>query len=219
MALAQVVRRRWDGDHTVDPWGLDTDLVELVAPLAALRWSVDGHGGSGQLSTGPAVVVFNRQLGWSEPFVVVRALHQATGRFLRVVGAPDRAPVGPALRRLGAVLHRPDELAGLLRAGEVAALPLGRSLRNRHHAGRIDLEALAPALATGAPVVPAAVVGREVGRRWRVRFGAPIHPPVGRSPMAAAELADAVRLGVQGLIDATVRGSPGRSPGRTYTRQ
>ena len=89
----------------------------------------------------------------------------------------------------------------MLRAGNVVALSLGRVLRNRYRAGSLPPEALGPAVACGAPVLPVAVTGRELGRRWRVLIGPPVAAPAGRGPLADAEIGDAARLGVQALLD------------------
>lgn len=196
-----LMRRRLDGSYTVDEWGLDTDLVQLVSPLLAVRWHVVVENEERLPASGPALLVFNRRVGWSEPFVVSRGIRHATGRYVRVTGAPDVAPVGPALRRLGAVLARPDEVGGLLRSDQVVAIGLGASLRHRQLAGVAPSALLAPALAVGAEVLPVAVLGREIGRTWRLVIGPPVESPTTRGPLAAEELADRVRAGVQSLLD------------------
>jgi hypothetical protein len=193
-------RRRLDGTYAVDEWGLDRDVVAAVSPLLGLRWNVEAFGADVLPVRGPVVLVANSRLGWSEPFVLARGIRLATDRFVRVAAVPDVAPVGPLLRRLGGVLSRPDEVAGLLRAGEMVAVMLGQTLR-RDRAGAVRPDLLAPALATGADVVPVALVGREIGRRWKVVVGPAIERPVGRGPLAAADLADRARRGVQSLLD------------------
>ena len=120
---------------------------------------------------------------------------------MRWVGIPDVVPVGPGLRRLGGVLDRPDEIAGLLRAGEVVGLSLGREPARRHHAGALHPEVLAPVVETGAKVVPVAVDGRELGRRWRVVVGEALEPAVHPGPLAVADLAEQARAAVQHLLD------------------
>jgi hypothetical protein len=202
MSLSPAVfaRRRFDGTHHVDEWGLDPDIVELVSPLVGLRWSVEAQWPERIPSTGPAVLVHNRAIGVSEPVVLARGVRRATGRHVRTAGLIDLAPIATVGRTLGAVVDRPDELTGLLRAGHLVGLPLGRDIRPRR-AGGLAASALAPALATGAPVVPVALVGREVGRRWRLLVGAPIAHPPGRGPLAVADLVDAARAEVQALLD------------------
>lgn len=193
MDVIGAVRRRWDGDFTVDPWGLDAELVSLLAPVTALRWRVDVEGGDRLPEHGPALVVVSRWWGLSEPFVVARAVWSATGRPARLVGLPDVAPIGPALRRLGGVVARPDEVAGLLRAGELVVVPLARG-RRPGRAGVVDPELIVPALDLDVPVIPVAVRGRELGRRWRVRVGSPVDP-IGALPATRATGA------VQTLLD------------------
>src|SRR3954468_5906344 len=200
MAEQSVLRRRLDGAYTVDEWGLDEDLVQFVSPFLAVRWQIAVDGAEELPDDGPAVLVFNCRFGISEPFVVARGIRQAIGRYVRAAGAPDVAPVGPALRRMGAVLARPDELAGLLRADEVVAGGVRHSPR-RHHAGEPPAQLLAPALAVGAPVFPVAVTGRELGRRWRLVVGPSLERPAARGPLAVEELADRARAGVQALLD------------------
>jgi len=195
------LRRRLDGTYPVDEWGLDSDLVDAVAPLLALRFRIDATGADVLPRRGPVLLVANCRFGWSEPFVLACGIRAATGRYVRVAGAPDVAPIGPALRRLGGVLAREDEITGLLRAGEMVGVLLGQSVRHRHHAGAVRTGLVAPALATGADVVPVALVGRELGRRWQLVVGPAVEHPRTRGPLAVAELADRVRNGVQGLLD------------------
>jgi hypothetical protein len=106
---------------------------------------------------------------------------------------------------MGGVLDRPDEISGLLRAGQLVGLPMDREVRARRRAGLVTVAALEPALATNAPVLPVALVGRECGRRWRVLVGEPVVPPAGGGPLAAAELAESTRRAVQALLDEAAR--------------
>jgi hypothetical protein len=98
------------------------------------------------------------------------------------------------------VADRPDELRGLLRAGELVGLPLGRDLRRPRRAGPLIPEALAPALDTGAAVIPVALVGPVAGRNWRVLVGPPLDLPSDRGPLAVAEVVDRARAGVEVLL-------------------
>lgn len=198
-----VLRRRFRGTYEVDPWGLDGDLVELLSPLWSLRYGIEVERSDQVPVDGPALLVANRRFGASEPFVLTRGVRLATSRPVRCVGVPDVAPVGPALRRLGGVLGRPDEVAGLLRAGQVVGVLLGRDVRPRT-AGPAPEPLFGPAFEQGVPVLPVALLGREVGRSWRVRIGEPVPHPDGRGPLAAAELADRTRAAVQRLLDEAV---------------
>ena len=98
------------------------------------------------------------------------------------------------------VIARPDEVAGLLRAGQIVGLTLGPTVR-RDRAGKVRADLVAAALDTRADVVPVALIGREVGRRWKLIVGPAIERPPSRGALAAADMADRVRGGVQSLLD------------------
>ena len=202
-ALTDVLSRRLSGSYVVDEWGFDPDFVAVLNPLFGARWSIRVEGGEHVPHEGAAVLVANRRLGMSEPFVIARAVWQSTGRVVRVLGLPDIAPIGPVLRRMGAVQDRPDELAGVLRAGQLALVFLDRQLQMGARVGHLARETLAPAIETGVPVLPVAITGRELGRRWRVAIGgaASARTATGSGPLAVAETVDAVRAEIQDLID------------------
>lgn len=200
-SFGDLVRRRVSGNYEIDPWGLDADLVAAATPLVGLRYDVLVDHAHRLPDEGPALLVANRRFGWSEATVIAHGLRQAVGRHPRVVGAPTFDPFGPFATRLGAVLDRPDEVAGLLRAGEVVLVLLDRDLRPRSRAGQLPVHLVAPAFALGVPVIPVAALGRELGRFWRVRLGEPVRHPAGRGPLAVAELAERARAGVQGALD------------------
>jgi 1-acyl-sn-glycerol-3-phosphate acyltransferase len=105
------------------------------------------------------------------------------------------------LRRLGAVVDRPAEVASLLRGGHIVGLPLAMQLRSRMRAGRLSPADVAPALQLGIPVIPVAVVGGELSGRWRVYVGEPIDPPRSQGPLALADLADGAQEAVQFRLD------------------
>jgi hypothetical protein len=201
--LVPLIRRRVDGTFEVDEWGLDADLVALVEPALGLRWRVSVEGGQHLPGTGPALVVHNRRIGLSEPFVVARAVRTATRRHARPVGSPDVAPVGTLLRRLGGVLDQAAEVAGLLRAGQIVVVPLGRELWSSHRAGSLRPDVLAAAVDQHAMVVPAALIGHETGRRWRVVFGPAVELAAGRDESPGSAVAELVARRVQGLLDGT----------------
>lgn len=203
------LRRRLQGSYDIDEWGLDPELVATTDPLVSLRWDTEvtviGH----VPTAGGAVLVFNRRLGVSEPWVLARGIRGATGRFVRTVGVPDYAPVGPLLRRFGAVMDRPDEIDGLLRAGQLVGLPMSRCLTNDEQAGELELDRVEAVLAAGVPVIPVALVGREIGRRWRIVVGQPIPTATTRGRISAADFAERTTAAVQDLLnDAAPANSP-----------
>lgn len=185
---------------SVDPWGLDPAVVGRLSPLLGARWDVDVDNAHRVPASGPALLLANRRLGLSEPFVVGRGLRLATGRAMRVVGVPDVDPVGPFLRALGGVLERPDEVAGLLRAGEVVVAWCRPTPRPGRNVGAAPVSLLEPAVALKVPVLPVALLGRELGRRWRVRVGPAVAAPDTTGPLAVADLAGAAREGVRRLL-------------------
>jgi hypothetical protein len=139
--------------------------------------------------------------------VLVLGVRRATGRRLRVVGAPDVPVVGPALNKLGAIGSRPGDVAALLRSGHLAAAPLAPTW-GRSRAGDPPRGLLAATL--GFPVIPVVVrMGGPLGlpiRPWRVVVGEPLLPPRGTEAddqLAAAEIAEAVRDAVADLLRAT----------------
>lgn len=199
--VGRLLGRRLRGEFEVDQWGADPDFVDMLAPISGVFVRVRVEGTRHIPADGPAVVVANRRIGVLEPFILLRGIREATGRRARFLGIPDVAPVGPLLRRFGGAVNRPDELASLLRAGHLAALPLGPGLRKPLRAGVLAPESLAPALSMNVPVIPAAVVGGELTGRWDVLIGEPVPRPRARGPLALAELADEARSGVQALLD------------------
>ena len=122
MSVLSVLRRHAVGANEIDPWGMDPELVGLARALAPLRWSVTVGGADHVPATGPALLVANRRLLAATPLLVAAAIGRATGREVRFTGIADIAPLGPALRRVGGVLARPDEVAGLLRDGQLPAV-------------------------------------------------------------------------------------------------
>jgi hypothetical protein len=200
------LRRRLSGRYPVDPFGLDPQLADLCVPLFAAALRVSVSGGEHVPATGAAVIVSNRGFGVAEPAALGVAVQRASGRRLRVVGAPDVRFVGTATRRLGAISSSGPDVASALRAGHLVGLPLAPTWL-RTGAGDAPL-AVARAL-TLAPIVPAAV--RAVGRfgavvgSWSVTFGPMVTLPETydpSDPLAAARFIDAMRRAVGALLDA-----------------
>jgi 1-acyl-sn-glycerol-3-phosphate acyltransferase len=203
--LVTVARRRIEGRYPVDPFGADPQMQDLIAPLVTSVVHVQVDHPERLPEDGPAVLVSNRGLGVVEPAALSVALRQEAGRRLRVIGAPDVPVLGDLMRKLGAVMSYQNDLAALLRAEHVAAIPLGPTWL-RTGAGTPPIQLLVAAL--GYPVIPVAVrPGGPFGlplRPWRVAVGEPLPVRANRGsgdPLAAAELAEAARENVQRLID------------------
>ena len=200
--LPSLLARRVSGRFTIDEWGFDRDLLTAITPLVRMRWGLRIEGESALPEIGPALLVHTRRVGLSEPGVLAAAVHRATDRPLRATGylASIPGPMGPLARRLGAVPGDAADLRSLLRAGELVGLPLGREMRHPFHVGPVPTGPIAAALAAGAPIIPVAVLGVEIGRWWSVRFGRPI-PTRRRGAVGdPAELAEAVRQRLQALV-------------------
>jgi 1-acyl-sn-glycerol-3-phosphate acyltransferase len=203
--LLTVIRRRIEGRYPVDPFGADPQMQDLIAPFVTTAVRVHVDHPDRLPSDGPAVLVSNRGLGVVEPAALAVALRQEVGRRLRVIGAPDFPIVGDLMRKLGAVMSYQGDLAALLRAEHVSAIPLGPTWL-RTGAGTPPMALLVAAL--GYPVIPVAVrPGGPLGlplRPWRVAVGEPLPVRASRGsgdPLAAAELAEAARENVQRLLD------------------
>jgi hypothetical protein len=201
--LGDVVRRRFNGRYLVDEFGADPQLQDLVAPVFARGLPVRVTGAEHLPPEGPALLVTNRGLGVLEPTALSVAVRQECGRRLRVVGTVELPVVGDLLRKLGSVDAYPGDLGALLRAGRLATLPLGVTWR-RTGGGVPPTELLVAAL--GYPVIPVRVrPGGPFGlplTPWRVHVGEPlVVGAIGdRDPLEAAELAEAVREAVAGLV-------------------
>jgi 1-acyl-sn-glycerol-3-phosphate acyltransferase len=196
-----VIKRRLAGDYVVDQWGADHDWLDSVAFMTrlAVRPEIEG---AERIPDGPAVLVANRRFGIGEALALCVAVRSTTGRMLRPIGVPDIAPIGPLLRRFGAVQDSTAEIRSLLHHSELVGIALSGQLRVQR-AGSVRPDVLLPAIDFGAPVLPVAILGGELSGSWRIVVGERIEPPATprRRSLAAAELADRARAGVQVLLD------------------
>ncbi len=197
----KILARRRTGDYTVDLWGADSDWVDMLGALTMPFVRVRIDGAEHLPLDGGAVLVANRRLGLGEPLAVSVGIRRATQRLVRPVGAPDLSYIGPVLRRFGMVRAAADEVRSVVASGEMVVVALSPERRRR--AGTVAPDLLAPALDLGVPVLPVAVIGGELTGSWRVHIGGPLPAPstTRRTPLAAAELADRARAGVQMLLD------------------
>ena len=202
--VLQTLRRRLGGRYPVDPFGLDPQLADLTAPFVRALVRVAVTGAEHVPHEGGAVLVANRGFGVFEPAAVAVAVERATGRRLRVIGAPTAPFVSGLFRRLGAISDSARDLATCLRAGHLVAVPLAPTwLRTGAGAPPLPLmQAMTRAPAIPVAVTPGGPFGTIV-RPWRVRFGPVValdqpHDP--GDPLGAARLAEAVRDAVSQLL-------------------
>ncbi len=235
----------WFAGAPVDELGLDARLVEtvreVVRPLAR-RWLGVRESRSAALpATGGVLVLMNRS-GWPvpvEPLVLSAFLCDGRVGDRRLVVLWDREPAewpfaSDLLRRLGIVAATAANAAALLERGAVVlAFPEGdaaasKTYDRRYRLARFDAaDVIDAALAAGARIVPAAVVGNEeswpilgslgpapltaqfpllgplgllpLPVSWTVRLGASIEYAQAAAPPAGG-LADVVRARMQALL-------------------
>ena len=221
-SLPNALRRRFGGRYPIDQFGFDPMLADMATPLMRAVVRVEIEGAERIPDAGPAVLVANRGLGVGEPAALGVAVGRAVGRRLRVVGAPDVPFLGGLVRRHGSVHASPEDLAACLRAGHLVAVPLAPTWL-RKGAGSPPLELCAAMM--GFTVFPVAVTpGGPFGAPilpWKVRVGPHIaldDSYVPGDPLGAAELGDALRRAVEGMLagevpDATGQATAGRSVG------
>ena len=120
------------------------------------------------------------------------------------MGAANPPLVGALAHKLGGITGHGGDVAAVLRAGHLATVPLTWTWWGRT-AGEAPRGVIGATL--GFPVIPVALAPeRRFGvptTVWSVRFGAPLLPPAGTEPgdpLAAAELAEAVRSAVDEML-------------------
>jgi hypothetical protein len=200
----RLLERRFSGRYSIDPFGLDPQLADLVRPLFTFGMRVQLEGEENVPESGPAVVVANRAFGIIEPAALFIGVMRATGRRLRVVGAPTTPILGGITRRFGAISATAADVTSALHAGHLVAVPLMPTWL-RSGAG-VPPHALMQAM-THSPIIPAAVtpIGPLGGaiNGWRVRFGSLVtlnDPYDPNDPLAAARFGDAMREAVAELL-------------------
>jgi hypothetical protein len=188
-------------NHSVDEWGRDQHLIDLLSPVFGVRWAVSVGGIHHLPARAGALLVTNERRWSSSPLYVSWALARATGRPVRFVGRPDHAPLGAALRRIGALLDDPAEVRGALSHGELVVMATEPAAHPRH-AGKIDHELIGAAVATGVGVYPVASMSSVFGRAARADVGAQVRMrKKRRGPLAEMELAEALQRHLQKMLD------------------
>lgn len=191
--LAQVlafVRRRLEGDYTVDSFGFDPELTERFAlaairPIAERWFRLEVRGIENIPDAGGALVVSNHSgTVPMDGLVTMYAAHHYAGRFLRPLGADlvFRLPVVSAVaRRTGATLACNEDAERMLREGELVGVwpegfkGIGKPFSERYRLQRFGRGGfVSAAVRTGVPILPLSVVGAEE-----------IYPLVGNVPALA----------------------------------
>jgi 1-acyl-sn-glycerol-3-phosphate acyltransferase len=187
--------------RSVDDWGRDPMFVSIADRVAKLRWSVSVEGDDHVPRHGGALLVSSsRRFALSAVFAAL-SIGEVLERPVRFVGRPDSAPIGDCMRRVGALLARPDEVAGALRHDELVLITTAPTGHSRH-AGRVDPALVSAAVLTGTPVIPVATLSSTTSRTARVRIGTPVHPAhERRGPLAEVELAEITQRSLQRLLD------------------
>ena len=197
---ASVVRFTDEQAGVVDDWGRDAGLVRTVIGLAHLRWDVTVGGDQRLPRRKGALIVVNARALALAPIYAALALSETVDRPVRFVGRPDSAPIGPLLRRIGALLDHPDEVAGALAAGQLVIMGATHNERLRK-VGRVDHALVGGALAAGVQVFPAATSSNPIGRAARLEIGTPSRSPRRRrGPLSELELADQVARDIELLL-------------------
>lgn len=201
--MGSVIRfpRSWYPANSLDEWGRDADLIELLRPAAALRWDVTVGGVHHLPKRDGALLVTNSRRFSLSTIYSALALSQASGRPVRFGGRPDIAPLGPFMQRLGGLLGKADEISGALRAGELVVVS-AQGTRDPRHAGPVDPALIGTAVVSGVPVYPVASMSTPFGRTARVEVGPQVRlRRKRRGPLAELELAELTQRHIQRMID------------------
>jgi hypothetical protein len=202
-SMFKATQRRVTGRYPVDPFGLDPQVCDLVAPAVGRFVRVHVEHPDRLPAKGAAAIVSNRGLGFGEPAALAVAVRDVVQRRLRIVGAPSLPFASGMVRRLGAISATAEDLGTALRAGHLVAVPLSPTWL-RTGAGTPPLELVQTMMSF--PVVPVAV--RAAGPlgtplAWHVHVGAPVsldrtYAP--GDPLGAAELGETVRAAVSRML-------------------
>ena len=201
--MAAVIRlpRAWYQADSVDEWGRDAHLIELLTPAAIMRWDVSVGGVHHLPKRDGALLVTNSRRFSLSTIYTAWALSREIGRPVRFGGRPDIAPFGPLLQRLGGLLNTPQEIKGALLADDLVVISAS-STTNPRHAGPVDHALIGAAVTSGTPVFPVASISTPFGRAARVEVGPQVRPHrKRRGPLAELELAEVTQRHIQRMLD------------------
>ncbi|MDW8145384.1 MAG: lysophospholipid acyltransferase family protein [Roseiflexaceae bacterium] len=176
--LTALIQRRLRGEFAVDAYGMDSELIELVRPVASFLyrswWRVTSEGLDGVPAEGPALLLANHSgvLPWDSAMIATAVLEdhpsQRLVRSLHDLWMTSVPGLAPALAAFGQAPALPENAARLLSDGQlVCAFPegvqgAGKLFWNRYRLTGFDArEYIRVALRAGAPIIPVAVIGAE----------------------------------------------------------
>jgi 1-acyl-sn-glycerol-3-phosphate acyltransferase len=176
--ITSLIKRRQRGEYTLDAFGMDAELVELVRPFSSFMYRsyfrVRAEGLDHVPSEGRALLAANHSgvLPWDGVMIASAVLEEhAAPRVVRVLYAPSTLalPGLPrALETFGQVCDTSANVLRLLEDDQLACvfpegtIGLGKLFKARYKLARFRRSgSVALALQTGAPIVPVAVVGAE----------------------------------------------------------
>ena len=191
--------------YAVDDYGRDPHLVAALSPLARLRWNVRVSG-AGNIPNSAALLVCNSRRFSLGAVYAALALTDTTGRTVRFVCRPDTAPLGPLMRRVGALLAHPADVLSALRDGELVLISAAGTAHSRQ-AGAVPHELVGQAVIAKVPVLPVTTMSSSFRRTAHVVVGAAVTLRRERiGPLAHVELAEQVQHQLQRMLDNDVEG-------------
>jgi 1-acyl-sn-glycerol-3-phosphate acyltransferase len=188
--LGSFLRRRLNGDYSVDEYGFDAEVTEkfllsTLRPIADKWFRVEVRGAENIPAEGGALVVSNHSGTIPmDGLMTMVSIHDHSGRNLRPLGADlvFRLPViGELARKSGATLACNEDAQRMLSGGELVGVwPEGFKGIGKPYSERYKLQRfgrggfVSTAMRTGVPIIPCSVVGAEE-----------IYPLVGNMPALA----------------------------------
>jgi len=183
------LRRRLSGDYEVDEFGLDPEVLDLLAvliePLAESWFRLQVRGIENIPTDGGALLVANHSGTVPvDGLITGYAVRKHTGRPIRPLGADlvFRLPyVGQIARKMGATLACAEDAERLLSSGELAAVwpegfkGVGKPFSERYKLQRFGRGGfVSSAMRAQVPIIPVSIVGAEE-----------IYPLIGNIPSLA----------------------------------
>lgn len=188
-AIVAALRKRLSGDYSVDEFGFDPHVLDLlnalVEPVAEKWFRLEVRGVENIPTDGGALLVGNHSGTVPvDGLITGYAVRKFTGRPMRALGADlvfTLPVVGEIARKMGHTLACAEDAERLLTSGELAAVwpegfkGVGKSFSERYKLQRFGRGGfVSSAMRAGVPIVPVSIVGAEE-----------IYPLVGNIPSLA----------------------------------